>query len=103
MIQEFSTCQDNVWPRVDEQQLHSYHLQRDQTQAEGDYPRRVVCAVVFTALSTPATNPDLGILPTLLDVVPLRVRQVMWLQHDRAPAHFDRDVRDHLDATYPNR
>ena len=42
-------------------------------------------------------------LPTLLDVVPLEIRQVMWLQHDGAPAHFDRNVRNHLNVTYPNR
>ena len=42
-------------------------------------------------------------LPTLLDAVPLEIRQVMWLQHDGAPAHFDRNVRNHLNVTYPNR
>ena len=42
-------------------------------------------------------------LPTLLDAVPLDIRQVMWLQHDGAPAHFDRNVRNHLNVTYPNR
>ena len=42
-------------------------------------------------------------LPTLLDAVPLEIRQVMWLQHDGAPAHFDRNVRNRLNVTYPNR
>ena len=41
--------------------------------------------------------------PTLLDAVSLEIRQVMWLQHDGAPAHFDRNVRNHLNVTYPNR
>ena len=41
-------------------------------------------------------------LPTLLDAVPLEIRQVMWLQHDGAPADFDRNVRNHLNVTYPN-
>ena len=27
----------------------------------------------------------------------------MWLQDDGAPAHFDRNVRNHLNVTYPNR
>ena len=40
--------------------------------------------------------------PNLLDAVPLQIRQVMWLKHDGAPAHFDRNVRDHLNVTYPN-
>ena len=44
-----------------------------------------------------------GMLPTLLDTVPLEIRQVMWLQHDGAPAHFDRNVRNHLNVTYQNR
>ena len=35
-------------------------------------------------------------LPTVLDPVPLEIRQVMWLQHDGAPAHFERNVRNHL-------
>ena len=42
-------------------------------------------------------------LPTLLDAVPLEIRQVMWLQHDGSPAHFDRNVMNHLNVTYPNR
>ena len=42
-------------------------------------------------------------LPTLLDAVPLAIRQVMWLQHDGAPAHFGRNVRNHLNVAYPNR
>ena len=43
------------------------------------------------------------LLPTLLDAVPLEIRQVMWLQHDGAPAYFDRNVRNHLNVTYPDR
>ena len=42
-------------------------------------------------------------MPTLLDAVPLEILQVMWLQHDGAPAHFDRNVRNHLNVTYLNR
>ena len=41
-------------------------------------------------------------LPTFLDAVPLEIRQVMWLQHDRAPTNFDRNVRNHLNVTYPD-
>ena len=42
-------------------------------------------------------------LPSLLDAVRLEIRQVMWLQQDGAPAHFDRNPRNHLNFTYPNR
>lgn len=42
-------------------------------------------------------------LPELLEDVPLEVRRRMWLQHDGAPAHFGRVVRNHLDLNYPDR
>jgi hypothetical protein len=31
-------------------------------------------------------------LPLMLEDVPLLTRQVMWLQQDGAPPHFDRQV-----------
>ena len=40
------------------------------------------------------------VLPNLLDVVPLQVQQVMWLQHERAPAHFDRNVQIHINVAF---
>lgn len=43
------------------------------------------------------------VLPDLLNVVPPRIRRVMWFQHDGAPAHYVRDVRNYLDITFPNR
>lgn len=43
------------------------------------------------------------VLPQLLEEVPLWIRNGMWLQHDGAPAHFDANVRRHLDITYPGR
>ena len=42
-------------------------------------------------------------MPSLLDAVPLEIRQVMWLQHDGAPENFDINVRNHVNVTYPNR
>jgi hypothetical protein len=42
------------------------------------------------------------VLPDLLDDVPLAVMQRIMFQHDGAPAHFSRDVRQHLDQTYPD-
>ena len=42
-------------------------------------------------------------LPILLEEVPLDIRQEMWLQHDGAPAHFSRVVREYLDETFSNR
>nr|CAH7762191.1 unnamed protein product [Callosobruchus chinensis] len=42
-------------------------------------------------------------LPTLLDDVPLNIRQSMWFMHDGAPPHFRREVRDYLNVTFPNR
>ena len=35
------------------------------------------------------------ILPEMLENVPLQVRQRLWFQHDGAPAHFARDVREY--------
>lgn len=42
-------------------------------------------------------------LPALLEDVPLHVRAEIIFQHDGAPAHFSRQVRDFLDAHYPER
>jgi hypothetical protein len=42
-------------------------------------------------------------LPELIEDVMLFVRNQMWYQHDGAPAHFSRAVRDYLDQTYPGR
>ncbi|GFU34270.1 uncharacterized protein TNCV_4976271 [Trichonephila clavipes] len=40
------------------------------------------------------------VLPELLVDVPPSVRSRMWFQHDEAPAHFSRNVRNHLDTVY---
>ena len=42
-------------------------------------------------------------LPELLEDVPLDVRRRMWFQHDGAPAHSTRIVRDWLDQRFPGR
>lgn len=39
----------------------------------------------------------------LLEDVPLNIREKMWLQLDGAPAHFQLDVRNFLNRTFPNR
>lgn len=44
-----------------------------------------------------------NILPELLADVPQHIRNRMWFQQDGAPAHFSRNVRNHLDQTFPNR
>jgi hypothetical protein len=43
------------------------------------------------------------VLPGLLEDVPLAVRQRLWFQHDRAPAHYGENARQWLNATYPGR
>ena len=35
--------------------------------------------------------------------VPAATPQNTWFQHDGAPAHFQNEVREYLDRTYPNR
>lgn len=42
-------------------------------------------------------------LPEYLDDLPLGLRSRLWFQHDGAPIHFVRDVRQFLDAKFPNR
>lgn len=42
-------------------------------------------------------------MPALLENVPLRVRAEIIFQHDGAPAHFSRQVREFLNAHYPGR
>ena len=43
------------------------------------------------------------VLPELLEEVPMRVRRLMWLQHDGAPAHFSLAVRDYLNEQFGDR
>ncbi|CAH1380821.1 unnamed protein product, partial [Tenebrio molitor] len=40
-------------------------------------------------------------LPDLLEIVPLAYRINDWFQHDGAPPHFSRKVREILDNQYP--
>ncbi|EZA50336.1 hypothetical protein X777_11260, partial [Ooceraea biroi] len=42
-------------------------------------------------------------LPVLLEDVPLRDRVQLVFQHDRAPAHFSRQIRQILNARFPER
>lgn len=42
-------------------------------------------------------------LQELLEDVPLRVRRELIYQHDGAPAHFCRQVRDVLNTNYPDK
>lgn len=42
-------------------------------------------------------------MPVLLADVPLRVRAQLIFQHDGAPAHFSRQVREILNARFPDR
>ncbi|XP_076545063.1 uncharacterized protein LOC143305420 [Osmia lignaria lignaria] len=42
-------------------------------------------------------------LPSLLDNVPLNIRQQIWYQHDGCPAHYALNVRQVLDRKFPNR
>jgi len=42
-------------------------------------------------------------LPCLLEDIPLMIRSQMYFQHDGAPPHYTRHVRDYLDESFPNR
>jgi hypothetical protein len=42
-------------------------------------------------------------LPGLLEDIPLMVRSQMYFQHDGAPPHYSRHVKDYLNETFPNR
>jgi hypothetical protein len=43
------------------------------------------------------------VLPGLLKVRPLSVRQSFWFQHDRAPEHCGEDVQQWSKMTHPGR
>ncbi|KAJ4431034.1 hypothetical protein ANN_19627 [Periplaneta americana] len=43
------------------------------------------------------------VLPELLENISLNIRERIWFQHDGAPPHLDRRVRNHLNATLPDR
>jgi len=42
-------------------------------------------------------------LPGLLDDIPLVIRSQMYFQHDGAPPHYTRRVREFLNESFPNR
>jgi hypothetical protein len=42
-------------------------------------------------------------LPEMLEEILLTLRRNMWFHHDGAAAHFARQVREHLTATYKDR
>src|SRR5215469_7471821 len=42
-------------------------------------------------------------LPGLLEDIPLMIRSQMYFQHDGAPPHYTRHVRDYLNGSFPNR
>ena len=42
-------------------------------------------------------------LPGLLEDIPLMVRSQMYFQHDGAPLHYTRHVREYLNESFPNR
>jgi len=42
-------------------------------------------------------------LPGLLEDIPLMVRNQMYFQHDGAPPHYTRHVREYLNESFPNR
>ena len=42
-------------------------------------------------------------LPVLLEDVSLNIRQTLIYQHNGAPAHFSRQIREMLDARFPKR
>jgi len=42
-------------------------------------------------------------IPGLLEDIPLRLRETLIFQHDGAPAHFSRRVRDILDTRFPDK
>jgi len=42
-------------------------------------------------------------LPGLLEDIPLMVSSQMYFQHDGAPPHYTRHVREYLNESFPNR
>ena len=42
-------------------------------------------------------------LPGSLEDIPLMTRSLMYFQHDRAPPHYTRLVRDYLNESFRNR
>jgi len=42
-------------------------------------------------------------IPGLLENIPLLIRSQMYFQHDGAPPHYTRNVRNYLNESFPNR
>ena len=42
-------------------------------------------------------------LPGLLEDIPLIIRSQMYFQHDGAPPHYTRHVREYLNGSFPHR
>ena len=42
-------------------------------------------------------------LPSLLEDIPLMIQSQMYFQHDGAPPHYTRHMRDYVNESFPNR
>jgi hypothetical protein len=96
-----------------EWQLNNPHIVRDHGYQQR-YSVNVWAGIVHNQIIGPHIMPSPlngnnyrffleEVLPELLENVPLAVRRRMWFQQDGAPAHYHIDVRNYLDAQFPNR
>lgn len=101
--------------------IHNQHVWSDEnphaikeTNIQRQFSVNLWAGIIGNRLIGPIILPDIvnganylsflqNILPDLLEDLPLEVLRSMIFQHDGCPAHFQRDVRGHLDEAYPAR
>ncbi|PNF28212.1 hypothetical protein B7P43_G07556, partial [Cryptotermes secundus] len=89
------TSKSSVWRILHDQQLCLYHPTRVHDIGPADFVTMTRWALLQ---GVPGMYPS-----TLLEDVPLIVRRQIWIQHDRAPAHFSSVLSDYLDAAFHGR
>lgn len=101
--------------------FHNEHVYSDEnphatkvTHYQHEFKVNIWAGIIDNFLIGPITMPDnlngnnyliflQETLPTLLEDLPLLLRQNMWFMHDGAPPHFSLAVRQYLSTRYPNR
>ncbi|EZA54928.1 hypothetical protein X777_05346, partial [Ooceraea biroi] len=123
---EFGLSRSEAHSILRQNELHPYHYQRVQQILPRDVEQRIYFCEGFLAqcrrnvssrhyfmigpyFLPPRLTGDIyrnfivNELPILLADVPLHIRRQLIFQHDGAPAHFSRQVREVLDAHFPDR
>jgi len=96
----------HTWP-------HANSHEKSATKFQRRFSMNVLCGVLGNKLSGPfvldnnLTGNTYEVflsdkIPGLLEYIPLMIRSQMYFQHDGAPQHYTRHVREHFNVSIPN-